>query len=191
MIAWDLQPQRRRPWGTPGRWWSARCLHRVRCRGEIRPIALPIYAGSGASVRPPGWQKTSLLLFRFWSIGPPLGSWATASQITSGQPRSGAGLKDWGRAPLTKRAPLGGDSETRTSESPRRCPLGKLTGSPRKLERDRLPTVLAIPANPRCRAVNPDGLPGVCLASLHGTCDIAIIGDNAVPRVRRAAVVIR
>ena len=57
-------------------------------------------------------------------------------------------------APLTKRAPLGGDYETRTSERPGRCPLGKPTGSPGKLERGAFPQYWLFPANPRCRAVN-------------------------------------
>ena len=57
-------------------------------------------------------------------------------------------------AQLTKRAPLGGDSETRTSERPGRCDLGKPTGSPGKLERGAFPQYWLFPPSPCRRAVN-------------------------------------
>ena len=57
----------------------------------------------------------------------------------------------------TKRAPLGGDSETRTSERPGRCDLGKPTGSPGKLERGAFPQYWLFPAIPCRRAVNQKG----------------------------------
>jgi hypothetical protein len=57
-------------------------------------------------------------------------------------------------AQLTKRAPLGGDSETRTSERPGRCDLGKPTGSTGKLERGAFPRYWLFPPSPCRRAVN-------------------------------------